>query len=266
MKILRTVKKYFKIWQIMTVASFSTSLVSRFGAIFFFSGKILRFIFFLIFLFLLAEKTKVVAGYNLWQVVFFFLTFNLLDSTTQFLLREVYNFRTMVVRGNFDLVLVKPMNPLFRVLAGGADLLDLLTFPILIFFLIYAAIKMGGITIIGVALYMLLYLNSFLIAIALHAMVVSIGILTTEVNNTIMLYRDLSGMGRIPVDLYRQPIRALLTFIIPVGVMITFPAKAIMNLLSWQFTLFSFFLGGIFFWISLWLWNFSLRRYSSASS
>lgn len=259
-------KKYFKIWQLLTLASFSISLISRFGAIFFFTGKILRFVFFLLFLFLLLGKTKTFAGYNFWQSVFFFLTFNLIDLTAQFFLREVYRFRSLVVSGNFDLVLIKPVNPLFRVLVGGADILDLFTIPPLLFFLIFAATKMGGITFLGAVLYFFLYLNAMLIAAALHTVVASIGVLTTEVDNTIMLYRDLSGMARIPVDVYRQPLQAFLTFAVPVGVMITFPAKALMGLLSPGWIAFSFSLGIFSFWLSLRFWHFSLRRYSSASS
>lgn len=266
MRFFRIIRKYFKIWQILTLASFSISLISRFGAVFFFSGKILRFFFFLFFLFLLAGTTKVIAGYNIWQIIFFFLTFSLVDLTTQLFLREVYRFRAMVVSGNFDLVLVKPVSPLFRVLAGGADILDLFTLPPLLFFLIYTATKMGGITVSGVALYLLLYGNALLIATALHTVVVAIGVLTTEVDNTIMLYRDLSNMARIPVDLYHQPVQAFLTFVVPVGIMITFPAKVLMGLLSFPFILISLLLGAVFFGISLKFWQFSLRHYSSASS
>lgn len=260
------IKKYFKIWQIMTLASFSISLISRFGAVFFFSGKLLRFGFFLLFLVILVGKTQVMAGYNLWQVIFFFLTFNLIDSTAQLFLREVYRFRSLVVTGNFDLVLIKPLNPLFRVLAGGADLLDFLTLPPLLFFLILTASKMGEITVLGIGIYVILYINAMIIAIALHTVVASIGVLTTEVDNTIMLYRDFSSMARVPIDIYREPIRAFLTFVIPAGVMMTFPAKALMGILSPGWIIFSLVLGGIFFWASLQFWHFALRHYTSASS
>lgn len=266
MRIRSVLKKYFLIWRTMTFAAFSVSLSSRFSATLFFTAKILRFSFFLFFLLLIAGKTKVVSSYSLWQVVFFFLTFNLVDITTQLFFREVYRFRNMVISGNFDLVLTKPMNPLFRVLTGGADILDLFTLIPVLIFLIFAAGKMGGVTMGGVILYLLLYFNAIFIAVSLHTFVVAVGVLTTEVDNTIMLYRDLSSMARVPIDVYRQPIRGFLTFVIPMGVMITFPAKALMNLLSPPFILTSFLLGGTFFWLSLKLWGFALSRYSSVSS
>ena len=53
----------------------------------------------------------------------------LIDVISQFLFREVYRFRPLVVSGEFDLVLVKPVSSLFRSLAGGADVIDLITIP-----------------------------------------------------------------------------------------------------------------------------------------
>lgn len=54
--------------------------------------KNIFFVFFLIFLLLLVGKTRVLGGYTIWQVVFFFLTFNFLDTLTQLLYRytEMY--------------------------------------------------------------------------------------------------------------------------------------------------------------------------------
>lgn len=266
MNFFKIFKKYFKIWLVLTLASFSISLISRFGAIFFFSGKLMRFFFFLLFLFLLVGKTKAVSSYTFWQVIFFYLTFNLVDVITQLFLREVYRLRSLVVSGNFDLVLTKPMNPLFRVLAGGADILDLFTLPPLLAFLVFSAIKMGDISLWGFILYILLFLNGMLIAIALHTIVASIGVLTTEVDNTIMLYRDFSNMARIPIDIYSQPIRLFLTFVVPVGIMITFPVKALIGTLSPSWVIFSFLIGATAFWLSLTFWRYSLKHYSSASS
>src|SRR3972149_1250353 len=88
---------YLRIWMKYTINSFSISLVSRFGAIVFLIAKMLRFIFFLIFLILLLNKTNSLGSFNLYQIAFFFLVFNFIDSLTQLLYREVYRFRPMVV-------------------------------------------------------------------------------------------------------------------------------------------------------------------------
>lgn len=260
------IRKYLKVWLKLTGYSFMTTLTSRFSFTMFLFGKILRFTLFFVFLILVLSRTKVLVGYNLYQAAFFVLTYNLIDTGVQLLFREVYRFRPLVVSGNFDLVLAKPISPLFRVLVGGADVIDLFMFIPFLGGTLYLAGKIGGLSALGVIFYILLVANAFLIATAIHIAVLALGVLTTEIDNAIMLYRDITRMGMVPVDIYREPLRGFLTFIIPVGIMMTFPPKALMGLLSWWGILASFLIGGLLFWLSLKFWHYSLSKYSSASS
>lgn len=259
-------KRYLTVWWLMTTNYFQTAFANRGGALLFILGKMIRFVFFFLLLVIVVEKTKNLAGYNLIQVIFFFLTFNLVDTAAQFLFREVYRFRPLVVSGDLDLVLVKPINPLLRVLLGGADPLDFVTLIPLTALLVWFGTQLGNVSIFSVLLYFLLVLNALVIATAFHIAVLALGILTTAVDHTIMIYRDLTSMGRIPVDFYNQFIRSLLVFVIPIGVMMTIPAKAFMGLLSIHMILYSFAAGLVLFWASLCLWKWALTRYSSASS
>lgn len=260
-------KKYLRVWWKMTMAIFQADLANRLAAFLLIFGKVLRFLFFLGFLILLMGRIKTLAGYDLGQVIFFFLTFNLIDITVQLFLRGVYHFRPLIVSGNFDLLLIKPLHPIFSSLASHADVLDLITFIPLVGYMIFF-ITSGQITttFLGIILYCLLLIGAFLIALALHILVLAVGILTTEVDHLIWIYRDLTGMGRFPLDIYREWLRNFLIFVVPVGVIMTFPAKALMGLLSWPWVIFSFSLAGILLFLSLRFWNFALRRYSSASS
>src|SRR3989344_6334332 len=104
--------KYWRVWWLMTSQSIQMFFVSRLGAVLFLAGKILRFVFFLSFLLLLMNKTNVLAGYSSYEVLLFYFTFNFIDSATQMLFREVYSFRYYIVSGNFDMILVKPVNAL----------------------------------------------------------------------------------------------------------------------------------------------------------
>lgn len=260
------INRYFRLWWQFTKITTQVAFQSRFGAIVFLIGKFLRFGFFLLFLVLLVAKTKGIAGYSFWQVLFFFATFNLLDSIPQFLWREVYRFRTYVMRGFFDYIITKPVSPLFRCLFGGSDMLDLFILVISIFFVIYTGIHIDGVTFGRVLLYILLILNTLVISISFHIFVLAIGILTTEVDNAIMLYRDLTQMGRVPINVYQEPIRGILTFVIPVGIMMTFPAKALMGFLSFWNIIVAGIFACLFFGLSILLWRFSLRRYASVSS
>ncbi len=258
--------RYLNIWYKCTAGQAQADFSSRFGAVFLLIGKILRFLFFLIFLILIAGRTKNVAGYSLWEVIFIYATFNLVDPIPQMLLRSVYRFRSYVVSGFFDFYMAQPISPLFRALFGGADILDIPMLIISIVFIIYSSFHLSYFSIAGVMLYILLLLNAFLIALSFHIFVLSIGVATTEVDNTIMLYRDLTQMGRVPVSVYQQAVSFILTFIVPVGIMITFPVQALLGTLSIQFVLYSFAFGIGFLVLSLLSWRFAIRHYSSASS
>lgn len=249
----------------MSRNSFMGMLSQRFGAAFFVAGKLIRFGTFFAFIFLLLSKTNNLAGYNLNQTLFFFLTFNLVDVVSQFLFREVYRFRPLIVSGSFDLVLAKPMSPLFRSLMGGADVLDLMTIPPLVI-AVYLIGRNLDPSSLQVFYYCLLIINGLLIATAFHIAVISLGIITLEIDHTVMIYRDLTNLGRLPVDIYKEPLRSVLTFLVPVGIMITLPAKALMGLVSPLGVLLSFGIGVAAVLITIRFWNFALTKYTSASS
>lgn len=249
----------------MSRNSFSMLIDQKLALSIFLIGKMFRFSIFFGFLYFLLLGTKTLAGYSSNQIIFFFLTFNLIDVVTQFFFREVYRFRPMVINGDFDLVLVKPLNALFRVLLGGADIIDLITIPPLIILTIYFGFLLHP-SLIHTTYYVILLLNGFLIATAFHIIILSFSIVTLEVDHSIMIYRDLTSLGRLPVDIYKQPLQAFLTYIIPVGVMITLPGKAIMGLVSPIGISIALLVGAVSIFLALKFWNYALTKYSSASS
>lgn len=249
----------------MSRNSFSMVIGQKLALSVFLIGKILRFIFFFGFLYFLLLGSGDLAGYSKNQIIFFYLTFSLIDVITQFLFREVYNFRPMIINGDFDLVLVKPLNALFRVLMGGADIIDLITIPPLICLTVYFGTLLHP-SLVSTLYYVLLLANGFLIATAFQIIVLAFAIVTLEVDHTVMIYRDLTSLGRLPIDIYKEPLKAFLTYLIPVGIMITLPGKALMGLVGPLGILSAFLVGIIAIFLSLKFWNFALTKYTSASS
>ncbi|MBP6913023.1 MAG: ABC-2 family transporter protein [Candidatus Levybacteria bacterium] len=258
--------RYFRIWLHSTLDEAQTSFASRLGVILFTLAKFLRFGFFIIFILLIFTKTQSLAGYSLWEIIFFYATFNLVDVLPQMFLRSTYRFRNAVVSGNFDFFMVQPISPLFRALFGGSDILDIPMLFLSIGFIFYSGMHIPILSVWTAIIYFLLLCNALLIATAFHIFVLSIGVATTEVDNTIMLYRDLTQMGRVPITIYSEGVSFLITFVIPIGIMMTFPVQALLGALSLQFTLLAFTIGITFFSLSLLAWRKGIRHYSSASS
>jgi ABC-2 type transport system permease protein len=256
---------YFRVWLLMSRNSFMGYIMQKKLFFLFFAGKVIRFFLFLVFLIFLVRGAGRLLDYDTTQVVFFFLTFNLIDVVSQFFFREVYRFRSLLVSGDFDLILVKPYNALFRVLMGGADIIDLVTIPPLTVALIWVGTALNP-TFLQAIVYLALVINGLLIATAFHIFVLAMAIVTLEIDHSIMIYRDITGLGRFPVDIYKEPVRSVLTYFIPVGIMITLPAKYLVGTVSFKFVVFSFIFGAFLFYLSKKIWSLSIKKYTSASS
>lgn len=260
-------KQLVKVWFLMAKNAAQSQLTTSVGGIIFIVGKVLRFLFLIVFLFSVLSQSKTLAGYSREQVILFFLVFSIVDTTTQFLFRGAYHFRSLITSGNYDLDLLKPLPSFFRPVFGYTDILDLITLvPLLIFFNWFIFANQLFPSFIHLILCFLLLLNSLVLGFSLHLLVCAIGILTIQVDHLLWIYRDVTSMARFPTDIYREVIKLLLTFTIPVVVLFTVPTKALMGLLSWQWVALSFLISGIFLWGTFRFWKYALTQYSSASS
>ena len=255
--------RYLKIWWHTALLSFQTALANRLGAAFFTPGKFLRFGLFIFFLSVLRQRLDQLSGYTFSQILTFFLIFNLFDLFGQIFFRGIYWFRDKVVSGQFDFNLLKPISALFQVLTSHTDILDLPLLGIVVFMLLNQPLSISFTQ--GVS-FLLISLSALVVITAIHISVAALGVITTEVDHTIMIYRDLSQMARVPIDIYTDTIRSLLTFAIPVALAFTFPAKALLGLLAPTTIALALVGSMIFFYLSIKLWRLALSQYSSASS
>jgi len=260
-------RKPLRIWLAIARMVVLPDLISPWSAVLFIIGKVFRFIFFFAFLFAVLSSSGSLAGYSREEVILFFLVFNLVDITIQFLFRGVYTFRYLLISGAFDLDLLKPLPSYFRPLFGRADFMDLTTLIPLIGFFIWFVVRYQLVAGLGGWLvFLLLFGASLLLGFAFHLLVCSVGILTTEVDYLILVYRDLTAMARFPTDIYQGAVRFFITFIFPVVLLMAFPAKGLLGLLSFRNTAVAFIVAVFSAWLSLKFWYWSLRHYSSASS
>ena len=243
--------------------SLQALLSSRLSSILFLIGKFARFGLFIGFLLALKSSITDLSGYSFDQLVVFFLIYNLFDLVGQIFYRGIYWFRSEIISGDFDFRLTKPINPLFQILTSYTDFLDI---PLLILVLIMLAINWPQVTLVQNLTFVLVSLLSVIILTAVHVLVASIGVITTAVEHTIWIFRDLATMARVPIDIYVNPIRIALTYFIPIGLIFTVPAKVLFGAVSSGFLLLAFALAIGFYLFALGIWRYALTRYASASS
>ncbi|MDP2874424.1 MAG: ABC-2 family transporter protein [bacterium] len=260
-------RKLIRVWLRLGLYAAQDELLNHWGSILFLLGKVARFAIFFLFLFTILNSAGSMAGYSREQVILFFLVFNLVDTISQALFRGVYHFRPLVVQGDFDFDLAKPLPSYFRPLFGWTDILDLITMlPLWGFFLWFLHANHLVISTSQWLLFFLFLANSLILAFSFHLAVCAVCVLTTEIDHLVMIYRDLTNLVRFPAEIYPPLMQGLLTFVIPVIVLMAIPTKALVGLLSWQMGIISLGIAGTALMASLRFWRFSLTKYSSASS
>ncbi len=256
---------YWRVWYTTASNVLQQTFISPWTNALFFFGKSVRFAMMMVFLFVIRQSGATMAGYSTQQLVVFFLVYQILDVSTQILFRGVYMFTALIREGRFDAYLSKPISPLFMALTGHPDLNDTLFLApvLLVSGWIIAGLNLSF-TITHLVWFSLLFANGFLIATGLHILVLAAGIILTEVDGVVWLYRDLLRLGQFPVAVYAQPLRSLLTFVIPVALMISIPAESLVGDITAIKILGAVVAGCGFFGASLFVWKLALRQYSGA--
>jgi ABC-type uncharacterized transport system permease subunit len=163
---------YYKVWLQFAKNAWQETFVNRASNVLFMVGKIFRLMMSLLFLFLIRENVDTFAGYTSDQMVVFFLTYQFIDVVSQTAYRGVYIFSRLVRSGEFDFLLSKPINPLFRALTGKPDINDLFfSIPTILVSGYILSILNLDITLTSALWFIALLFNSFLIVTALHILV-----------------------------------------------------------------------------------------------
>src|SRR3989344_850345 len=148
---------HIKVWLRLAKINFSkiytTSRVESFLLVF---GKLFRFGFFLIFIVSLLSGVKTLAGFSMYQIILFFLTYNFIDLTVQFFLRGIYNVRGYIRAGAIDLILTQPINVFFRVASDWIDFLDLLTLIPVMVILGFVMVNVPNLSLLSLVAYIAL--------------------------------------------------------------------------------------------------------------
>ena len=121
-------------------------------------------------------------------------------------------------------------------------------------------------TIDRAAPFLVMLLSGVAIVYSIWLAMVSFAFWFVRIDNITELFYAFYEAGRYPVTIYRGVVRALLTFVIPIAFVTTFPASALIGRLDQTTVLIAVVFAVAFLFLSSRFWNFALRHYSSASS
>jgi ABC-2 type transport system permease protein len=261
------INPFFKVWWILAKNNFQNQLLTPSSSILFIIGKFINFLFTVVTIFAIFTQTNAINGYNLGQAIIVVVIYNLIESITGFLFRSLYTFRPILLKGDFDLDLLKPLPSFFRPIFSGPDFLD---FPLLVVQALALAYYLHSyhipISISVLTIFILMLICGVVVSFSIHLAIAAFSILTTEIDNLVALYRNFCRAAVVPTDIYGPTFRFILDYIIPITAIFTIPSKAIISLLTPTGYYYGLTFAGLFLIGSLSFWKFALRHYTSASS
>ena len=170
-------------------------------------------------------------------------------------------------KGTLDFVLMKPADAQFLVSTAKFEpwrVVDVFT-GVGIIVWAFALMKTApAISSVAVAIGLLAVSIAVLYSICILAVAVAFWVV--RLDNLTYLFNSLLDFGRWPVEIFRGVVRLFFTFVIPIALMTTYPAEALLGRLSARTAVLGV-LGAIAFTLlGRFVWTRALGRYTSASS
>jgi ABC-2 type transport system permease protein len=169
--------------------------------------------------------------------------------------------------GEFDFVLLKPADTQFLVSTARFAPWKLVDIVGGLALVVIAFVRLGRApAALDMAMAALLLVAAALVLYSLWILVISASLYVIRIDNLAYLFTAVFDAARWPVQVFRGVWRFLFTFVVPLALMTTYPAMAILGTLDIEVALLS--LGGalVFAALARALWRAAIGSYTSASS
>jgi ABC-2 type transport system permease protein len=178
---------------------------------------------------------------------------------------SLVNFAQSIFTGDFDGLLLKPINTRFLVTFGGIDTNQISRLvgglSLLIWWIVIHHVSL---------LVLLAFVTEFVMVLfsiySLFFLIASSSIFFVQMQNFGDLMNNILNIGRLPVEIFNGGLRIIFFYIIPVAFIATFPARMLLGRGSATDIVILFIITLTTFFLSQLVWNSALKRYSSASS
>jgi len=172
-----------------------------------------------------------------------------------------------VRKGTLDFVLLKPVDAQLLVSFAKIEPSRIVDLAGAAAIFVYAFREIGhaptGLELLAAAA---MLVAALLVLYSIAIVVVSIAFVAVRVDNLMFLFQSVFDAARWPSTIFRGFFAVLFTFVLPLALMTTYPALALLGRLSLATALGAALGAIVFACLARLSWRFSLRRYTSASS
>jgi ABC-2 type transport system permease protein len=209
-----------------------------------------------------------IAGWNRDQAMLVMSSFLMLRSLIEGIVSPNLNQIVWQIRqGTFDFVLLKPVDAQLLVSVSKVVPAKLVDFSTGVVLTIYAIGKLdpqpSGPALLAAGL---MLAGGAITIYAIWLLISCTAFWFVKVDNLAFLFSSVFDAARWPIAMFRGWVRVLLTYVIPVAIMTSYPALALLGLLDLQSAAIAWGSGLLLLALSRLVWRSAVRHYSSASS
>ena len=212
--------------------------------------------------------TSAIAGWTSDQVVLLLGMYMVAYALISFLFaRNMAEMSRLVNRGELDFVLMKPVNPQFFVSTRFIDPTELPRLVAGLAVVVIALRRMGLAPSAGSVLTAIVVVGcGVVMTYSVWFMVVTLVLHVERFGNVHFVFYSVVELARVPVQEFPLAARLVLAYLVPAAFISTFPSQALLSTLEMGNALLGVLAAAGLLWLSSVFWNYSLRRYVSASS
>lgn len=175
-------------------------------------------------------------GWNFHEVIFIqslFLVSNGMNGI--FFSNVIWQTMDHIREGNFEIVLLKPVSPLFFLVSRSFNLDSLggMTGGLVLCFLTLPHLQ--GITAASTFMFLLMFSGGLAVQSGFSLLMAATSFIWVGNSRLHEIFESVASFGRYPVSIFPQAVRFFSTFIIPVGMIAFYPASILLGKSSFLF-------------------------------
>ena len=219
------------------------------------------------------NKFKTIKGWTLGEMAFLYGLLVFSQGITFLIFNALNNFERFILQGEFDRVLIRPLNPLVQVLCSGLEISSVAHFIIGVTAIIFGSISAGLEWSFVKLMFLVFVIGGAVLILGGIRIIVSAIAFWTIRNRALVHVFVYSSKEFIlyPVSIYNPWVQWFLTFLFPLAFVNFYPASYFLQK-SGQFMFHPVLqfmtpvVGATLFTLSLLLWRYGINKYQSTGS
>ncbi len=170
------------------------------------------------------------SGWSFWEVLLIQSTFTMAMGIANCMFFGIL-WATMqnIVDGTFEIILIKPVNPMFYMLASTFEIDSFGLFLGGLVLFVLAVCKVGTMTLAGWCMFALFFIAGIFVLLGVALLMAAVSFKWVGNSRIPEIFTSITDIGKYPQSIFPKSVVLFTSYIMPVGMIGFFPASALLN-------------------------------------